>query len=83
MFRADELDVFIRQPALRFCVSGKICLVYAPAAARATYPSPEAVAEVLPPATEALKAVNAAIAAGAEDTDPKTGARRRMGVRNH
>lgn len=71
MFRADELDVFHSPAGTGFAQAAKYVWCMLPAAARATYPSPEAVAEVLPPATEALKAVNAAIAAGAEDTDPK------------
>lgn len=72
MFRADEIGVFgKRRPGIGLAQAAKYVWCMLPAGGREALQSPEEVAVALPALTEVWVAVNNAIAAGGEATDPK------------
>ena len=71
MFRADECGVWSGKRGLGIASACKYLWAMIPADGRRRYESPEDLAKDLPPLNEAWPAINAAIAAGKEDTNPK------------
>lgn len=70
MFRADECGVFTTK-GLGFARAAKYVWAMLPDSHRRLFPSPEAVAEVLPPVTTVSPVIDAAIAAAGEDMSAK------------
>jgi hypothetical protein len=71
IYRADEAGVFTTK-GIGFARAAKYVWAMLPAAQRAsTFPTPEAVAEALPPLDKVWPAIDAAIKAGGEGVAPK------------
>lgn len=71
VFRADELGIYNSSKSVGLADGAKYVFAMLPEDARRAYPTPAAVFEVLPALPETWAAINAALKAGAEDTDPK------------
>lgn len=70
MFRADEAGVFTTK-GIGFARAVKYAWCLVPDSVRAAYPTPEALAQVVPEVTAIWAAVNAAIGSAGEEMSPK------------
>ena len=72
MFRADEFGVWDRKkPGAGFAKAAKYICAMIPDEGREKYPTPEAVAQVMPSLTESWDAINAAIEGAGPEMDSK------------
>lgn len=70
MFRADEAGVFTTK-GIGFAKAVKYAWCMVPDKVRAAYPTPEALADIVPPVTAIWASVNPAIVAAGEGMSPK------------
>jgi hypothetical protein len=71
MFDADEAGVWSGKPGIGLASAAKYVWAMLPPGGRQKFPTPRDVFKALGPITEVWPAINNAIAAGGEDTDPK------------
>jgi hypothetical protein len=70
-YLADELGLFTADDGVGIAQGAKYIWCMLPESARQSYPTPKAVAAVLPPIEAAWAAINAAFTAAGEEMDPK------------